>query len=251
MLNSNKSLCHLFLDILKFSFTALFIIIFLFIVNNNVYASDRDTQFWAQTVLTTPINGPDQPFQLYLEYQARHSNDLSRNDISFLRPAILYKLNSKITFGLGYLSLRGFDFEEIERRTWQQVQYFDSNNYFDYQIRARLEQRYRQNSVISGADDSQVLSRIRVLFRAQGKFQLYGFKPIFVDEFMAGLNSVSTDGFAKINSGYDQNRIFIGITRKLSDHLSFDFGYLHNNVLKGDGSTFLIHGGFANLFLKL
>lgn len=251
MLKFNKIHYFLFSDILNCSFSTLLIITFIFIVNNNVYASDRDTQFWAQTVLTTPINVQDQPFQLYLEYQARHSNDLSRNDIGFLRPAILYKLNSNITFGLGYLSLRGFDFEEIERRTWQQVQYFDSTNFFDYQIRFRLEQRYRQNSVINSTDDNQVLSRIRIQFRAQGKWQIYGFKPLFVDEFMAGLNSVSSEGFAKINAGYDQNRVFIGVTRKLTDYMSFDFGYLHNNVLKGDGSTFLIHGGFANLFMKL
>ncbi len=218
---------------------------------NSVSAAEQDQQIWIQTVLTSPIIEKDHPLSVSLEYQPRHSNDLSRNDVSILRPALTYKYNSKFSFTLGYFSQHAYDFAEIERRLWQQVQFFEELSLFEYQLRIRLEQRIRRNSIINGTDDSQVLSRIRFAFRLQTKQNFYGFSPFLIDEIMFNIDDSKSTGFSKINAGYDQNRIFLGVTKQIASRLSVDFGYMNSNILKGDGSTFLIHAGFANFLLKL
>ncbi len=220
------------------------------VLTRNSFATAHDTQFWTQSILTAPLVKHKIPLRLYLEYQTRHSNSDSRKDLELLRPAIFYKLNAKFVFGLGFLSLRDFEFDELEKRIWQQIQYFDEISVFDVQLRLRLEQRFRQSNVGNEPDDSQVLNRLRFMLIAKTKQQFFGFKLFLMDELMIGLNASHSLNYPEINQGFDQNRFFLGFAYKINQTLSLDLSYIHNNILKGDGTTFVIDGGLANLVIE-
>lgn len=218
--------------------------------NSLVLASENDEQWWTQTVITGPLIDKDHPLKFFLEYQARHSENTQRSEQGFLRPALMYKFNTNYTFAVGYLSLRDFKFQEAEQRYWQQLQYFDSILNSNFQFRARFEQRFKIDSLNSGSM-MDVIYRIRLLFRFQYlKPIVYGIHPLFVNEIMFNLNDSNEGDFVKVNSGFDQNRLFLGFYKEFTKQIAADIGYLHVNSIRNGDERFYIHGGFLTIYMK-
>jgi hypothetical protein len=171
-----------------------------------------------------------------------HARRRSTSTVVIARPGIGWTFSPALAVHVGYAyipTLVDAARDTREHRVWQQVIFnHAAGAAAKLQARARLEQRF-------GSGDD-VGHRVRVFARAQWQpspsvnLQLVGW-----DELFLGLND--TDWAAK--SGYDQNRLFVGLgtDTKLAG-VRVEAGYLSVH-LSGDAP--LVHAVAVNLFATI
>ncbi len=187
-------------------------------VTSPACADDVDTQQW--TLFTVQKNLSDRWIG-YFEVQPRIGQDISELERLIVRPAIGYRLNSKVSVwqGYGWTPLFEPGFAD-EHRIYQQLLYDDRFGNTAFTNRTRLEERF-----IEGAGGTAV--RLRSMFRlthpicADKKWALVGY-----DEFFFNLNSTDNGPV----SGFDQNRLFLGVSRQVNPQLRVETGYLMNHI---------------------
>lgn len=209
-------------------------------------AFDEDNQFWGQFItMGRPIK--DQPFGVFFEYQGRVSDRQDRLYESFIRPALYYQLNDKVSLWAGYLSLRRDDFDEIEQRPWQQLNYSEKIEGWSLLLRLRQEQRLFEFPVRAGADTSAILHRTRVMLRANAPIvsegEWYAFLPLIQNELFFNLNDHDR-GVA----GYQQNRAFLGFSKWLDEKWLVDAGYLNVHQKRVNREDAMLHALFLTLW---
>ena len=192
-------------------------------------AIDPDIQAWS--VLFAQKNLDD--FRLYFEVQPRLTRDVSVLDRVLIRPAVGFEFAPGHSVWLGYLwSLSTQNGGNHEQRFWQQ--YLNQRVIERWTLfnRIRLEQRFIQNV-------GDTAWRVRHQFRA-----LYAldsekiWSAAVFNELFFNLNSVSSGP----QSGFDQNRFFIGVSRLFGPQLRVEPGYLLNYVYaSGDRPNPLNH----------
>ncbi len=234
---------------IKLFFCSVFLILF----SRTSFAFSEDTQFWSQYIFMVPV-AKKTSYGIYLEYQTRHSFDQQRNYATLLRPALFYNLNSDVSFFLGYMSLRQSNFREIEERIWQQVTSVHKFELGNVSLRFRQEQRWRKNPInqLKGRDEIAHRSRLLVRLTFLNIFKnVLDLKPLMMNELLWNLNRVDEPNFQTIDAGYDQNRFFLGFTKKLNETWMADFGYLNMNVNRQRSADLVVHGMFFTLWHKL
>lgn len=181
-------------------------------------ADDVDTQQW--TLFTVQKNLSDRWIG-YFEVQPRFGQDISGVERLLVRPAIGYRLTPKLSLwqGYGWTPLFEPGFAD-EHRAFQQLLYEDRIGETAFTNRTRLEERF-----IEGAGGTAV--RLRSMFRlahpisADKKWAVVGY-----DEFFFNLNSTDNGPV----SGFDQNRLFLGVSRQVNPQLRVETGYLMNHI---------------------
>ncbi len=178
----------------------------------------------------------------WLDVQARFSNDADGFTQGLVRPAVGYALNDNTTVWLGYgwiptSPVSGQDYDE--HRIWQQVIWSRPLNKISFLSRTRLEQRFREGSNDTGW-------RLRQFFKTA--YALPG-KPnvslVGYDELFFGLND--TDWGA--SSGFDRNRLFLGVGWRLGKNgNSVEIGYLNQYIDKTTGNDLMEHILSLNFF---
>lgn len=184
--------------------------------------TEDDGRIWLN--LNAQAQLPIENLNAYFEFQPRWREDGEEFDQRLIRPALFYKLTPQASVWLGYanvLTHRLTTGTTDEDRLWQQFQYNHKlTNGITLQSRTRLEQRW-----LSNGDD--VGHRVRQLFRVTRPFaslpdlSLVGWDEVFV-------NFNETDWGAQ--SGFDQNRAFIGLGYAFTPRLRVEAGYLNQYV---------------------
>jgi len=178
-----------------------------------VRADDVDTQQWT---LFTVQKEFSPRWRGYFEVQPRFGANISNLERVLVRPAIGYRLNSKLSVwqGYGWTPLISPEFED-EHRLFQQLLYEDTLGETALTNRTRLEER-----IIEGAGGTAM--RLRNMIRLSRpiskdkKWAVVGY-----DELFWNLNDTDRGPV----SGFDQNRAFLGVSRQVNSKLRVETGY--------------------------
>lgn len=176
----------------------------------------HDTQLWTQVVATVSLSDT---WLTHHEVQSRWSEDLHGHDQLIIRNAIGRRLSRRVTLWGGHAwTPRTLDAGWAhEQRIWEQLSAtFPAIGEWTPSIRIRQEQRFLD----SWGDTSH---RLRVMGRAVRPVDAGKLWSIVAwNEVMFTLDE-TPNGPAR---GLDQNRVFAGVLRKLSNHAGLESGYL-------------------------
>lgn len=179
---------------------------------------DHDGQVW------TPIYNRftlSESFRGWFEVNPRFGDNMSEIDQLLIRPAIGYQLTPNLALWQGYSWITNYqpNFRD-EHRVYQQLSYRHNFSGAKLSSRTRLEERFVR-SAVGVALRGREMVRIDVPFGSDG---LWGF--VVYDELFVNLNTIKRGP----QSGFDQNRIFVGVHRKVNNVLGFDFGYQNQSI---------------------
>lgn len=195
-------------------------------INKAAFAASNDFQIWSPVYLTYSFTDN---IQGWYEVQPRFGENASQVNQLLLRTALGYRVTKHWSLWQGYAWTPSFDPGFVsENRIYQQVVYAQSYPLVDVMSRTRLEQRWIQH--VPGT-----AMRFRTLLR--GRFPLdearvWGL--VTQNEIFFNLNS-PTNG---PGGGFDQNRFFVGLNKKISEHLSVDGGYQLQAINTNEASVF-------------
>jgi hypothetical protein len=180
-------------------------------------ADSVDTQQWTIFTLDKDLS---KRWMAYFEVQPRFGQNISVLEQAIVRPAIGYRVNKKLSLWQGYGFTPQFDpAYNNEHRVYQQVLFQDTLGKTGLTSRTRLEERF-----IHAAGGTSV--RLRTMLRLQypisadKRWALVGY-----DEIFWNLNSTPNGP----DSGFDQNRLFAGVSRQVNPELRVETGYLLNH----------------------
>ena len=186
-------------------------------------ADEVDGQQWT---LVTAQKELSKKWRAYFEVQPRFGPDLtggSRRGLEriLVRGAIGYRLNPKVSVWQGYAWTPQFlPTDSNENRLFQQLLYEDRLGKTGFMNRARLEERF-----IEGAGGTSI--RLRNMVRLAHPISAdRKWTAVAYDELFWNLNSTDRGP----TSGYDQNRIFLGVSRQTNSKLRIETGYLFAHV---------------------
>jgi len=193
-----------------------------------VPASASDTQLWNALAINGPVSD-DSKLLIWFDGHARSRDNVSDLGVSIIRPALGWRVNSKLSLWAGYASVvaRRENAPNLrENRIWQQAT-FPLGQVMGGSLsgRTRLEQRFADR----GSDTGW---RIRQFVRFARPFDDTSYSFIAWNELFVGFND--TDWGAR--AGYDQNRTFIGAGWQVADKVRLEGGYLLNHINR-DGSS--------------
>lgn len=185
----------------------------------------------------------DSPLRWWLDTHTRFRNDSDGFNQSIVRPGIGYALNddNAVWGGYGWIKtspIAGSDFDE--HRLWQQWTFSPSSGDWRFLHRSRFEQRW-----VETGDD--VGFRWRQLARAQHILtKCPQWSLVTWDEAFFHLND--TDWGAE--SGFDQNRAFIGFGYKEqpNSRVRTEIGYLNQFVNRQNAIDGMNHILSVNFF---
>ncbi len=174
---------------------------------------EDDLGLWSPIYLEAPIT---ERILGKFEVNSRIQENITHINQLIVRPSIGYKLNKNLSIWQGY----GWNTFYIprflrEQRLWNQILHEKEFSKLSLVNRFRFEERFIQ-------DVEGVSLRARYLLRGLypiGKTKRWGIA--LSDELFVNLNS----HFNGPQAGIDQNRFFIGINRKLSNHADLEGGY--------------------------
>jgi hypothetical protein len=198
-----------------------------------------DIQLWWLNVATIRLS---ENWRLHLEEQPRWFNDVSESYQIITRTAVGRRINDRLTLWGGYAWVAkppGAGVQH-EHRIWQQASVaLPAVGQWTPSLRFRLEQRF-QGEWADSSHRGRVLARgVRPLSR-DGGWSLVGYDELFVtvDETAPGPLQ-----------GYDQNRLFAGVLRRVNAHASLEFGYMWINTEQGSTPNLNAHTPFVWLNL--
>jgi hypothetical protein len=182
-------------------------------------ATVHDTQFWLLLLGQIPVGDK---YVVHLEAQPRWKNDMQDKDQLLLRAALGRRLGPRVTVwgGYGYIPRWSGDTVFHEQRIWEQVSStFPKVGKWAPSIRLRQEQRFLEQ----WGDTSH---RFRALGRLVRPIGASPWSVAVWDEWFYTLDE--TVGGPR--QGYDQNRFFVTVLRKMSPSVTLEGGYLWQNV---------------------
>lgn len=205
--------------------------------------AEEDSQAWASVIATGAVRGD---LFLWLEGQARATDDIGGGSQVIVRPAIGARIGRDAHAVVGYAYVRT-DPEggavTHEHRPWQQVQFAPIQLRSGVPLvisRTRLEQR-----MVEGRDGTAW--RLRQFVRVQVPIAKPG-----------GLQAVAfTEGFFNLNEtrwgvrdGIDQWRTFVGVGFPVAERARLEPGYLNQRINRL-GDDRVNHVLSATLFVRL
>ncbi len=174
---------------------------------------ENDLQQWTTLTLKSPIG--DKAFATFL-VQPRIGQNISAMSQMIIRPALGVNLNDHISASTGYdwFSLYDPRFQS-ENRWWQQVAFQHHFSKLKLHHRARLESRF-----LDGIGETSFRGRYRL--RVTHPLKNSRWYAVGSNELFINFNTVPKGP----NDGFDQNRIFIGLGRKVGKKARIESGYL-------------------------
>ncbi|TDU81231.1 uncharacterized protein DUF2490 [Prosthecobacter fusiformis] len=215
--------------------------------------SDSNGHLWFTYVGDHPFGSS--PWGIHLEGQARRSEMGDEWQQWLVRPGINYTLSPTLQFSAGWayaLTYRYGDypvaFEFPEHRAWEQVVWKMKALGLEWQHRLRLEQRWIGEMEGSGNDwnveNWRYENRLRYMLRTT--IPLTQDKKTYLalwDEIMVNF------GTNVSGNHFDQNRAFIGIGHKLSDHTRMEFGFMEQTLQRRGGAIWENNHTFGVWFM--
>jgi len=210
-------------------------------------ATENDPGTWVvfSTTDAFQTDGEDSRWHYWFDAQARYFDLGSGANQWLARPGIGYEISDNVKGWVGYARFRARNSAgdvADENRYWQQIDW-TAGRWNDGRIsmRARLEQRS-----ISVGDDVGLVLRYRAKYvrpiGENGSTSLVVAIEPFVD-----LRDTDWGG----ESGLGQNRVLIGFSRRFSDRLSIEAGYMNQYIWRDNAENRVNHLGVLNFKVKL
>lgn len=198
-------------------------------------ADINDFQTWGAVVATGSLksfNPAWKNFKYWAEFQGRFGDDTSRLSQVMVRPGIGYEINPNSSVWVGYGWIPTDDpFTKTpfnERRLWQQFSWKDSYSFGTLSSRTRFEQRWAPRV----GDDTAF--RLRQMLKISSPLsQAPAYSLVASDEYFLNLND--TDWSPK--SGFDQNRLFLGIGYNFDKNSKTEIGYMNQYINRSNTSV--------------
>lgn len=195
-------------------------------IQKTALAASDDFQIWSPVYLTYSFTDN---IQGWYEVQPRFGENASQVNQLLLRTALGYRVTKHWSLWQGYAWTPSFEPRFVsENRIYQQLVFAQSYPFVDMMSRTRLEQRW-----ILHVPGTAV--RFRTLLR--GRFPLDDARVwglVTQNEIFFNLNSPANGP----NGGFDQNRFFFGLNKKINEHLSVDGGYQLQAINTNESSLF-------------
>lgn len=205
--------------------TALICLSLLCVAATPVAAQDtQDGQLWMQALATGQLS---KNWRSHLELQPRLFDNASELGITLVRTAVGRQLSPRATVWLGHAWIpRSLGPTTThEQRIWQQLSLtFPRAGRWAPSARIRLEQRWLGQWANS-------VHRVRLMARAQRPLNTESpWHVALFNEAMITLDTTPSGPFR----GYDRNRLWGGIGRRLSPTFTTEFGYMwENSTIRG------------------
>ncbi len=174
-----------------------------------------DTHLWVQAVATVRLSDN---WRLHLEEQPRWFNDISEPFQVLTRTAAGRRINGRLTLWAGHAWIAKPPGPGVthEQRLWQQASVtLPVAGHWATSLRVRQEQRWQANWANSS-------HRTRVMVRAQRPVRTGPWSVVGWDELMVNLDDTPKGP----PQGFDQNRVFGGVNRRLSKQATVEAGYM-------------------------
>jgi len=199
------------------------------------HASREDFQTWTNITANGSFGLLDpslKNFRFWLEGQGRFGNDSTTLSQGILRPGLGYSLSDTASVWVGYAfipTMEPFTSNDFnENRIWQQLLWTPQTPLGVVTSRTRLEERFTR------APD--VAYRFRQLFRLSYPLSFApGFMLVGWEELFLSINSTGT-----FKSGFDQNRVFVGVGYNIDENIRTEIGYM-NQYINRDATINLIN----------
>lgn len=193
---------------------------------------------WFQLTATGPIVGD---WRFFIEAQPRIGADADSGPklrALIIRPAVGYQITEAWSLWLGYAYQPSFNPFRYENRAFQQSLHTTHVGPFKMVNRSRLEERMIE-------DAGQPAMRIRhQLWLGYPLPRWPAWSLVAAVEPFINLNTVTNGPIA----GFDQNRLYLGVSRQIGKHLRVEVDYLNVFVLGHDGDPNIVrNGGFLLL----
>ncbi len=202
----------------------------------------QDFQFWGNVTAIGPLSGS---VRYWLEGQGRFGDDATRISQLLVRPGIGYALNNTSSIWLGYAYINTqFPFTRAavdENRIWQQYMWVNNYSWGRAISRTRLEQRFIESVTRTGWRFRQ-FARIERTFGKNSKAYVAIAEELFVQ-----LNNTRIQGS---NTGFDQNRIFIGVGYLPTRNVLFEVGYQNQYIRRINDSNYMGNYLASNLIFN-
>ncbi len=216
------------------------LVLVLFLQTDGLSQTERqvttNTHFW--TSVNTTIRASDK-WGGVADIHIRRTNFVADPSFYFARVGGAYFLDSRFSFAAGYAHLWLAQDTEIglkfadENRIYQQALWRAPIERVTFLQRVRTEQRW--NEILSRetgeVDRIQFTHRIRFLF----SMSLRVFESPSLPRLVVADEVHIQFGDEIIYNTFNQNRIFVGISQRISPTVSFDFGYMHVYQQKATG----------------
>jgi hypothetical protein len=183
-------------------------------------------------------------FKWWFDGHARFFDDAGGFGQSIVRPGVGYALNECATVWMGYGWIRtspGSTPDFDEHRVWQQLTWSKQIELATLGSRSRLEQRFLETGSDTGWRFRQFLSWRRQL-QCAPRLSLVAWDEVFIH-----LNDTNWGA----NSGFDQNRLFLGFGWKhdRASRWRIETGYLNQHVDRSGRPDVTNHLVAINLYL--
>ena len=201
--------------------------------------SESNSNLWLNYVGDHPIGKG--PWGVHLESQIRRADFGGNWQQLLLRPGINYTISPALTVSAGYAWVETHPYGDIpiaadfpEHRLWEQAVVSHKALGLDWTHRLRLEQR-RIGEVAPATGDVtnwRYENRIRYMLRTT--------IPLSADKkwYLALWDEVFFNFGSNVSMNYlDQNRVFIGLGRQLSDNTKLEIGFMEQTVQRRGGNV--------------
>jgi hypothetical protein len=199
-------------------------------------AVEQDGQVWMMASARIAL---EHDVKLWLEVQPRIGGDGASQLL--LRPALGYQITPSWALYQGYAWTPSFEPFRSENRSYQESLLDLPLGELRIVNRTRFEQRFIE-------DVGGVSLRLRHMLRLTYP----------IDAAKRWLVAASDEAFATLNdasngprSGFDQNRAYVGIRRRITDAVALEVGYLHQFVNQAADDDLSRNNAFVWLDLAL
>jgi len=189
---------------------------------------DQDLEQWSIVTLDAHVTPR---IRIYTEAQPRIGDNISHMDRLLLRGAVGAQVTQSFSLWQGYawtpsfetLRAKADEFKDVftnENRIYQQALFENQWGKLKIVNRTRLEERFIENA-------SGTSVRARHMLRLVYPITKFGkWSAVTYDELFVHFNDLRSGP----QGGFDQNRLFVGLSRKFSDHVNAEACYMWNPV---------------------
>jgi hypothetical protein len=204
--------------------------------------TDSNGNLWLNYVGDHPLGSS--PWGLHLEVQNRRADLGDAWQQLLVRPGINYQLSPTLSVSAGWAYVRTAPYGEYpalaafpEHRAWEQVLHQFRLLDLEWSQRLRLEQRWiGEMARPNPADDFELANwryenRVRYMLRTSVPLTASG------KTYMALWDEVFFNFGSNVKGNhFDQNRVFLGLGRKLTPSTRLEFGYMEQTVHRRGGN---------------